>query len=109
MELAFIVIPILAVSAYLTSVACRFAHNRQRRPAWYLVVVSGIATAVLIVCVGYLGILSVPGDVPKIGGLRYWGRIVPALFAFSALLALLPGFVVILFYRRRHSTGEDVI
>jgi hypothetical protein len=108
MELASLLIPIVAVSAYLASVACRLARRRQRQPAWYLVLATSLATAAVVVVVGYLGILSVPGDVPKIGGLRYWSRIAPTFFALSSVLALLPGFVVLLLYRRRRSAYEKM-
>ncbi len=109
MELVAILMPIVAVSAYLASVACRLARRRDRRPAWYLVIVSSLATATVIVLVGYLGILSVPGDVPIIGGIRYWSRIAPTFFAFSSFLALPPGFVVLFLYRRRRKSGEDLV
>src|ERR1035441_10283028 len=108
MELASLLIPIVAVSAYLASVACRLARRRQRQPAWYLVLATSLATAAVVVVVGYLGNLSVPGDVPKIGGLRYWSRIAPDVFALSGVVALLPGFVVLLLYRRRRSAYEKM-
>ena len=106
MELAPIVIPIVAVSAYFASVACRLVRRGHHRMSWYLVPVSSIAAAAIIVVVGYLGILSVPGDVPKIGGLHYWSRIAPAFFCLSVLVALLPGFVVFFLYRRK-GKGEN--
>ncbi len=109
MELASIIVPVLAVSAYLASVACRFAQRQRRQPAWYLVPLSSLAAAAVIVIVGYFGMLSVPGDVPKIGGLHYWIRIAPTFFAFSTGLALVPGFVVLLLYRRRRPPNENVL
>lgn len=107
MELLTIIIPIVAVSAYVASIACRLARRGHRQPAWYLLLLSSGATAGLIVLVGYLGILSVPGDVPKIGGLHYWSCIAPIFFGLSTLLALFPGFVVFLLYRRTQRTNEN--
>ena len=111
MELVPILIPILAVSAYLASVACRLVRRRQRRPAWYLVLVTSLATAAVIVLVGYVGMLAVPGDVPKLGGVRhwYWSDIAPTFFLFVSVVALLPGFVVLLLFRRTPKTDEDVV
>jgi hypothetical protein len=106
MDVASLLIPILAVSAYLATVACRIAVRRGRRPAWYLVLASSVLAAAVIVVVGYLGVLSVPGDVPIIGGVRYWSRVAPLFFAFSTALALVPGFMVLLFYRRRRGHVE---
>src|SRR3954471_7848172 len=108
MEAASFLIPILTVSAYATTVVCRIAIRIGRRPAWYLVLASSILAAAVIVVVGYLGVLSVPGDVPIIGGVRYWSRIAPWFFAFSTTLALVPGFVVLLFYRRRRSDAGKI-
>jgi len=103
MDLAIILVSVWSVSAYLTSMLCRRARRRDQCPKWYTVIGSSIVAAAIVVLVGYLGILSVPGDLDKLGGSSYWywSRVAPVFFGFSTALALLPGFVVLFIYRHK--------
>jgi general secretion pathway protein G len=109
MELVSLLLPIMVVSAYVTSVACRVARRRQRRPGWLLLVLSSMVTAGVIVGVGCVAILLGPWSVPRIGGLRSWSNIALTLFAYSSFLALFPAFVILLIYRKKVSTDGSVV
>jgi hypothetical protein len=108
-ELVSLLLPILVVSPYVTSVACRVERRRQRLPGWHLLLLSSVVTAGVIVCVGCAAILSGPGSVARMGGLRDWSDIALTLFAYSSFLALFPALVVLLFYRRKRSTDGNVV
>jgi len=71
MDFLLVLIPIISVSVYSASLASRTALRRGRQPGWCGILGSSLATAVVILVVGYLGVLSVPGDVSKIGGFRH--------------------------------------
>jgi general secretion pathway protein G len=109
MELVSLLLPILVVSPYVTSVACRVARRRQRRPGWHLLLLSSVVTAGVIVCVGCAAISSGPWSVPRVSGLRYWSNIALTLFAYSSFLALFPAFVVLLIFRKKPSTDGSVV
>jgi hypothetical protein len=101
MEFA-IIISIVVLSAYLASVLCRRAKRQQRRVGWHLILASGTATGVVIVLVGCLALLSVPGNSGKrVDGVLDWCRIMLMVWVGSSTLALLPASVVFLLYRRR--------
>ena len=101
MDLLIVLAPIIVTSLGTAWLASRFALRRGRKPGWTVVLGSSIASCALVLVFGYLGVLSVPGDIPKIGGIRYWTRVAPVLLAVSGVIALILSAAVADLYRRK--------
>ena len=103
MDFLGILIAMIVVSLLVAILACRIARRRGQKQGWYVVAITTIVTTVAVVVFGYLGVLSVPGDVAKTGGFRYWTRIAPILFLFSTVIAAFVSAGVVDFYRGKRS------
>jgi cytochrome c biogenesis protein CcdA len=101
----FIIYPVLPIvliggaATYLTIVACRLARWRHRRPSWFLVPAIAIVTSLLVLAVIYLGTSLQSGGWGKVS--PFDPDVVPFIFMWACIFALIPAFIVVLIYRHR--------
>jgi hypothetical protein len=98
-DLLFIlsIVSVPSVSAVLAAVGCRIAI-RQQSPPWWIALAASLVTAILLLAIGYLAEMIVPGSSGKGGSLKeaFMRFVLPTLTVF----ALVASWLVVWRYRR---------
>ena len=90
-------ITVVVLAAVLAAAACVFAHRRQRRPSWYVALLSCITA-------GFIGaVLLFQADVFQLESWQDNGKGSPVrrCFLIGSGVALLPAVLVVYFCRER--------
>jgi hypothetical protein len=99
MEVLIGVLLIAATAAYLASLGCRFARWRQRIPCWYLAHLSAAGAGLIFIFTFCGHTLFKPSEWDS--GKVHAMAIIPVFFLFAICIGLIPGFLVVSYYRKK--------
>jgi peptidoglycan biosynthesis protein MviN/MurJ (putative lipid II flippase) len=105
--LCWFVLPIAltgCVSAYVTSLGCRFARKRHKKCPWRVAVFSALTAGLVTVLFIWLGLSLPPGEMIDVDPVEFYGTV----FVWVTSFALAPALLVWWYYRRNLKDAEHM-